>query len=85
MRFPSECYQMEQVIAQYLPELRPSQRRGLALWVYGTILAHSSTQRASALSSIMGPSMGCANASGSGFTMVTMVLIRLVHVMCNWK
>jgi hypothetical protein len=46
VRFPSECYQMYQCIAQYFPNLRPAQQRGLALWVYGTILAQSATQSA---------------------------------------
>src|ERR687895_1110048 len=46
MRFPQEWYQMEQAIAQHFPNLRPSQQRGLTLWVYGTILAQSSCQSA---------------------------------------
>lgn len=46
MRFPRECYQMEATLAQYLPTLRPAQRRGLALWVYGTVLAKSGCQNA---------------------------------------
>ena len=46
MRFPSEWYQMEQSIAHYFPNLRPAQRRGLTLWVYGTILAQSACQNA---------------------------------------
>ena len=37
MRLPREWYQMEEQRAQYLPVLRPAQRRGLALWVYGTV------------------------------------------------
>lgn len=41
MRLPRECYQMQQVIAQHFPALRPAQQRGLALWVYGAILAQS--------------------------------------------
>lgn len=41
MRFPTECYQMQQTIAQYFPGLRPAQQRGLAVWVYGTVLAQS--------------------------------------------
>ena len=41
MRLPSECYQMQQVIAQHFPHLRPAQQRGLAVWVYGVILAQS--------------------------------------------
>ncbi len=46
MRFPRECYQMEQTIAQYMSHLRPSERRGLMLWVYGTIIAKSACQNA---------------------------------------
>ena len=46
MRLPRECYQMEEQLAQYLPILRPAQRRGLALWVYGTVLAQSACQNA---------------------------------------
>jgi hypothetical protein len=46
MRYPGECYQMEQVIAAYFNHLRPAQRRGLVLWVYGTLLAHSACQSA---------------------------------------
>lgn len=46
MRCPVECYQLQEAIARYLPHLRPAQRRGLALWVYGTILARSSCQNA---------------------------------------
>jgi hypothetical protein len=46
MRCPPECYQLQQELAVHLPALRPAQRRGLALWVYGTILAHSACQNA---------------------------------------
>ena len=41
MRLPRACYQMKQVIAQYFSHLRPAQREGLALWVYGTVVAQS--------------------------------------------
>jgi hypothetical protein len=37
---------MHQSIAQYFPNLRPAQQRGLTLWVYGAILAQSATQSA---------------------------------------
>jgi hypothetical protein len=37
---------MEGVLADHLPHLRPAQRRGLALWVCGAILAHSACQSA---------------------------------------
>ena len=46
MRLPRECYQMEEQLAQHLPVLRPAQRRGLALWVYGAVLAQSACQNA---------------------------------------
>lgn len=46
MHFPREWYQMEQAIAQHFPDLRPAQQRGLALWVYGTIMAKSACQNA---------------------------------------
>jgi hypothetical protein len=46
MSFPQEFYQMETAIAEKLPDLRPAQHTGLALWVCGTILAHSSCQNA---------------------------------------
>src|SRR5262249_12680909 len=35
-----------QQIAVHFPQLRPAQHRGLALWVYGTILAQSACQNA---------------------------------------
>lgn len=41
-----ELYQMEQVLAQRFPALRPAQQRGLALWVVGTILANSACETA---------------------------------------
>lgn len=56
MRFPSEWYQMHQSIAQYFPNLRPAQQRGLTLWVYGTILAQSACQNAVATALI---ALGC--------------------------
>ena len=46
MRFPRECYQMRQAIEYHFPGLRPAQQRGLALWVFGTILGHSGCQNA---------------------------------------
>lgn len=46
MRSPRELYQMEQTIATHLGHLRPAHQRGLALWVYGTLLAHSACQHA---------------------------------------
>jgi len=42
--YPSEWYQMNQVIGHYFPNLRPAQQRGLTLWVYGAIMAHSACQ-----------------------------------------
>jgi hypothetical protein len=46
MRCPPECYQLQEALAAYLPQLRPAQQRGLALWVFGTILAKSACQNA---------------------------------------
>ena len=46
MRHPSEWYQMETIIAERLPSLRPAQQRGLTMWVYGVILAQSICQNA---------------------------------------
>ncbi len=41
MLLPSACYPHAACIAKHLPHLRPSQIRGLALWVGATILARS--------------------------------------------
>lgn len=46
MRLPNEYYQIQQTIAQHFPHLRPSQKTGLSLWVYGCLLANSATQSA---------------------------------------
>ena len=46
MLLPSAFYAHGEAIAQHLPHLRPSQLKGLALWVGGTILARSSCQNA---------------------------------------
>ena len=43
---PRVLYQIEQVLAPRLTCLRPSQIRGLALWVYGTLIAGSACQNA---------------------------------------
>ena len=54
MCFPREWYHLVESTEQYFPDLRSSQIRGLALWVYGALLAKSACQSAviSALSSI---------------------------------
>ena len=39
MRLPRECYPLLEAIETHLGVLRPAQQRGLALWVYGTLLA----------------------------------------------
>lgn len=44
MRLPRECYQLEATIGAFLPTLRPAQRRGLTIWVYGAVLAGSACQ-----------------------------------------
>jgi hypothetical protein len=46
MRYPAEYYQMRQLIAMHLTNLRPAQIDGLALWVYGTIRAGSACESA---------------------------------------
>lgn len=46
MRYPPACYQMRTTIAQHFPHLRPAQQRGLALWVYGAVLAQSACHHA---------------------------------------
>ena len=46
MRFPPAWDQMTQAITTHFPHLRPAQQRGLAWWVYGTILAQSVCQQA---------------------------------------
>lgn len=46
MRLPREAYPFLDAIATHLPHLRPAQRRGLALWVYGAVLAGSACQGA---------------------------------------
>jgi len=46
MRLPTEFYQLNAMIAERFVELRPSQQRGLALWVYGAVLARSACQSA---------------------------------------
>jgi hypothetical protein len=52
-----ELYPMEAVLAEHLPHLRPAQRRGLALWVCGAILAHSACQSA-VLAALLLPARG---------------------------
>ncbi len=46
MHAPPELYLMQASLAEHLGHLRPAQRRGLALWVCGTILAQSACQSA---------------------------------------
>ncbi len=46
MLLPSAFYPHAECIAKHLPHLRPSQVKGLALWVGATILARSSCQNA---------------------------------------
>jgi Transposase DDE domain len=41
---PREVSQVEATIASFLPDLRPAQRLGLALWVYGAAIAGSACQ-----------------------------------------
>lgn len=46
MRVPHELYQMQRVLSARFPELRPAQQMGLALWVFGAVLARSACQSA---------------------------------------
>ena len=46
MRIPAPCYQVQALLAEVFPHLRPAECRGLALWVVGTILAGSACQTA---------------------------------------
>src|SRR5438270_879282 len=47
MRFPDACYQMlEPIDTHFASCLLPTQRRCLACWVYGTIMAQSACQTA---------------------------------------
>lgn len=46
MHLPRACYHLEHDLAGQFPHLRPAQQQGLALWVYGTILAKSGCQNA---------------------------------------
>src|SRR5215217_6347764 len=44
VRVPREVSQVEATITTFLPDLRPAHRLGLALWVYGAVLAGSACQ-----------------------------------------
>lgn len=46
MHLPRACYHLERDLAAQFPHLRPAQQHGLAVWVYGTILAKSGCQNA---------------------------------------
>ena len=46
MRVPRACYQLLDELDARLPDLRPAQRLGLAVWVYGAVLAGSACQGA---------------------------------------
>src|SRR3954447_18174824 len=46
MHVPPQLDPMERALAERLPHLRGSQRRGLALWVLGAVLAQSACQSA---------------------------------------
>lgn len=46
MRLPREYYQVDETIGAHLANLKPAQRGGLTLWVYGAILAGSACQAA---------------------------------------
>lgn len=46
MRVPAECYQLTAEVEQRFPTLRAAQQRGLAIWVWGTVVAGSGCQAA---------------------------------------
>src|SRR3954467_4681249 len=46
MHVPPQLHPMERALAEHLPHLRGPQRRGLALWVLGAVLAQSACQAA---------------------------------------
>src|SRR5437764_1917789 len=46
MRVPRDLHPIERTLAERLPHLRPPQRRGLALWVLGAMLAQSACHSA---------------------------------------
>src|SRR3954467_8193406 len=46
MHVPRELYPIERALAENLPHLRGPQRRGLALWVLGAVLAQHACQAA---------------------------------------
>src|SRR4051795_1425772 len=46
MHVPPPLPPMERALAEHLPHLRPPQRRGLALWVLGAVLAQSACRAA---------------------------------------
>lgn len=46
MRVPAPCYQVQTLLTDVFPHLRPAECRGLALWVVGAILAGSACQTA---------------------------------------
>jgi hypothetical protein len=60
VRLPREAYPLDAAIATHLPHLTAAQRRGLAWWVYGALLAGSACQAAVALA--LGPVVGPAAA-----------------------
>ena len=43
---PPACIPLDQTLADRFPHLRPAQRQGLTLWVYGAVLAQSACQNA---------------------------------------
>jgi len=46
VRIPAPCYQVQTLLTEVFPHLRPAECRGLALWVVGAILAGSACQTA---------------------------------------
>jgi len=46
MRAHSPYYQMHRTLLDHFPHLRPAHAHGLALWVYGAVLAQSACESA---------------------------------------
>ena len=64
MRISRELYQIEQMITQQFSHMRAAHALGLALWVYGTVLAKSACLSAVGDHHKPGASpLGCRNAS----------------------
>jgi hypothetical protein len=64
---PLAFYQIQALIAEHLGSLRPAQQRGLAVWVYGTLLAGSSCLNAVLVALCTHCTAGVRPQMGCGF------------------